>query len=52
MPESTLNTAVNKLIEDVSSKVLGKRKLKEGDTVTINDIKLSCDIFQRLRAEE
>ena len=44
MPEGFLNTAVDRLIKDVSTKVLHKRKrmLKPGDNVTVDG---GVDIF-------
>jgi hypothetical protein len=46
MPQGSLNTAVDRLIEDVSIKVLGKRKrmLKPDDNVTLDG---GVDIFIR-----
>jgi len=52
MPRGSLDNAVHRLIEGVSTRILGKRKLKEVDTVTINDIQVPCDIFDRLRCGE
>jgi hypothetical protein len=53
MPKGTLNAAVNWLIDDVSTRVLGKRKLENEDSIAVNNgIKLSCDIFRRLRQGE
>jgi len=40
------------LIGDIKTRVLGKRKLDEFDTVTINDAPISCDTFHRLRHGE
>ena len=48
-----MNAAVDRLIENVSTKVLGKRKLEEDDGVTIEDgIELPCNMFNRLRQGE
>jgi hypothetical protein len=46
MLQSSLNTAVNRLIEDVSIKVLGKRKrmLKLDNNVTLDG---GMDIFRK-----
>jgi hypothetical protein len=53
MPEGSLNVAVDRLIEDVSTKVLGKRKLEDDDTITVNGgVELPCNIFDRLRHGE
>ena len=52
MPKGSLDNAVHRLIEGVSTRILGKRKLKEVDTVTVNDIQVPCDIFDRLRRGE
>jgi hypothetical protein len=50
MPKGVLDAAVDRLIGDISAKVLGKRKLEDVDTVAVNNRgKLSCDIFHRLR---
>jgi hypothetical protein len=48
MPNGKLNAAVNQLIEAVSIKVLGKRKLKDKDSVALdnNKIELFCDTFR------
>jgi hypothetical protein len=41
------------LTEDVSTKVLGKRKLEDDDSVAVdNRVEYSCDIFRRLRQGE
>ena len=48
-----MNGAVEQLIQDVRTKVLGKRKIREGDSVAINNgVELDCNIFQRLLNEE
>jgi hypothetical protein len=53
MPQGSLNAAVDGLIEQVSSRVLGKRKLKDDDSVAVNNgVELSCNIFHRLRQGE
>lgn len=53
IPKGTLNAAVEQLIKDVRTKVLGKRKIREGDSVAINNgVELDCNIFRRLRDEE
>jgi hypothetical protein len=52
MPEGFLNTAVDRLIKDVSTKVLHKRKrmLKPGDNVTVDGgVDIFCDKFNLLR---
>jgi hypothetical protein len=47
-----LNTAVDRLIEDVSTRVL-KRKLEDNDVVTVNNgVELPCTIFSQLRQGE
>jgi hypothetical protein len=49
MPKGTLSAAVNQLTEDVSTRVLGKRKLEDEDSVAVdNGVELFCDIFRRL----
>jgi hypothetical protein len=49
MPKGSLNAAVNRLIEDVRTKVFGKHKLEDDDIVTVaGRVELSCDIFDRL----
>lgn len=41
------------MIEDVSTKVLGKRKLEDDDSVTVDGrVELSCNIFNMLRNGE
>jgi hypothetical protein len=53
MPQGTLNAAVDGLVEEVSSRVLGKRKLEDDDSVAVNNgVELSCNIFRRLRQGE
>jgi hypothetical protein len=48
--KGSLNAAINRLIENISTKVLGKRKLKEDNSIAIEDrIELLCNIFNRLR---
>ena len=52
MPQGSLNTAVDRLIEDVSTKILGKRKqmLKPDDNVTLDGgMDISCNTFDMLR---
>lgn len=53
MPIGILNAAVDQLTEDVSTKVLGKHKLEDDDSVAVgNRVEYSCDIFRRLRQGE
>ncbi|KAK5401667.1 hypothetical protein LTR06_011031 [Exophiala xenobiotica] len=52
MPKGSLDMAVHRLIEDVSTKVLGKRKLEDVDAVAVNNISVTCDTFDRLRYGE
>jgi hypothetical protein len=53
MLQGTLNAAVNRLVEEVSSRVLSKRKLEDDDSVMLNNrVELSCNIFRRLRQRE
>lgn len=53
MSKKTLNVAVEQLIKDVETKVLGKRKIREGNSIAINNgVELDCNIFRRLRGEE
>lgn len=53
VPDGTLEVAVDHLLEDISTKVLGKRKLMNGDSVTVkNGVVFSCDVFNRLRQGE
>jgi hypothetical protein len=41
-----LNAAVHRLIEGVSTRVLGKRKFEDDDKVSVNNgVELPCDIF-------
>jgi hypothetical protein len=50
LPEGILNAAVDRLVEDVSTKVLGKHPLEDNDSVAINDgVELPCNIFNKLR---
>jgi hypothetical protein len=50
MPKSILNAAVYRLIENVSTKVLDKRKFENDDKISVNNgVKLFCDIFSRFR---
>jgi hypothetical protein len=52
MPQGSLNTAVDRLIEDVSIKVLGKRKrmLKPDNNVTLDGgVDIFCNTFNMLR---
>ena len=50
MPIGSLNIAVDRLIDDVSTKVLGKRKLEDDDSVAVDGgLELSCNIFNMLR---
>jgi hypothetical protein len=47
MLKGTLNAAVNRLTEDVSTRVLGKRKLEDEDSVAAaNGVELFCGIFR------
>ena len=44
-----MDVAVDCLIEEVSTKVIGKRKLKKDNSVMINSgIELLCNILNRL----
>jgi hypothetical protein len=48
-----LDIAVDRLIGDVSTKVLGKRKLEDDDSVTVDGgVELSCNIFNKLHKGE
>jgi hypothetical protein len=50
LPEGILHAAVDRLVEDVNSRVLGKRTREDNDSVAINDgAELPCDIFDTLR---
>jgi hypothetical protein len=52
MPQNSLNTVVDCLIENVSIKILGKRKrmLKHNNNVTLNGgVEIFCNIFNMLR---
>ena len=52
MPQHSLKHAVDRLIKDVSVKVLGKRKLKDDDSVAVDGgVELSCNIFDMLRRD-
>ena len=47
--EGSLNVAIDHLIENVSTKVLGKRKLEEDNSVAVEDkIGLLYNMFNRL----
>jgi hypothetical protein len=53
MPKGMLDAAVDRLTEDVSTRVLGKRKLEDEDSVAVdNGVELFGDIFRRLRQGE
>lgn len=48
-----MNAAVDRLIEEVSTKVMGKRKLEKDDGIAIDGgIELPCDMLNRLRQGE
>ena len=49
MPKGALDRAVHSLTRDVSTRVLGKRKFEDVDAVAVNEVPVSCDIFDRLR---
>jgi hypothetical protein len=50
MLKNSLNVAVDRLIEDISIKILGKRKFEDDDNVAVNGgIKLFCKIFNIFR---
>jgi hypothetical protein len=52
MPKASLNVAVDRLIEDVSIKILDKRKLEDDDNVAVNgEVKLFYKIFNMLRRD-
>jgi hypothetical protein len=52
MPKDSLNIAVDRLMEDVCTKVLGKRKFKDDDSVAVDGGEvLLCDIFTKLRPD-
>jgi hypothetical protein len=52
MPERFLNIAVDQLIEDVGTKVLGKRKMEEGDGIVVEKaMELPCNVFNKLRQD-
>jgi hypothetical protein len=45
-----LNIVINHLIEDVSIKILGKCKLENNDSVTVDDgVELFYDVFNIFR---
>jgi hypothetical protein len=47
MLKGTLNATVNRLTEDDSTRVLGKRKLEDEDSVAAaNGVELFCGIFR------
>jgi len=47
--KGSLNTAVDCLIENISTKVLGKQKLKEDNSIAVEDrIELLYNMFNRL----
>jgi Ulp1 protease family, C-terminal catalytic domain len=53
LPNGYLNTAVDQLVEHISTSVLGKRKFESSDIVAIGDSKeLNCSIFEKLRGGE
>jgi hypothetical protein len=53
LPKGHLNAAVDQLINNISTNVLGKRELEGNDIVAIGDSKeLDCDIFGKLRRGE
>ncbi len=53
MLKGFLNIAIDRLIEDVNIKVLGKRKLKDNDSIAVDGgVKLFCNIFNMLRRGE
>lgn len=54
MPPGSLNLAVDQLVEDVRTKVLGKRKFEEDDGIAVVGCRedLSCDTFAMLREGE
>jgi hypothetical protein len=48
MPTGALDTAVDSLIEDVSSKVFGKRVIEKEDSVTVDGrVEIFCDTLIR-----
>lgn len=49
MPKGSLDMAVQRLIGDVGTKILGKRKLEETDAVAVNQIPVHCNTFSKLR---
>ncbi|OAP53878.1 hypothetical protein AYL99_11900 [Fonsecaea erecta] len=52
LPQGSLDVAVHGLIKDVGTRVLGKRKLDVVDTVSVNDLSIPCDTFERLQCGE
>jgi len=53
MPERSLNIAVDQLIQDVSTKVLGKRKMEDDDDIAVDGgVDLPCKIFSMLRQDK
>ena len=47
--KGSLDAAINYLIKEVSTKVIGKRKLKKDNSIAINSgIELPCDMLNRL----
>lgn len=55
MPQGFLNTTVDRLIEDVSIEVFGKRKrmLKPGDNITLDGgMDMLCNTFNMLRQDK
>jgi hypothetical protein len=53
MPERSLNSAVDRLIEDVSTKVFGKRKFDDDDGIAVDGgVELPCNIFNMLRQDK
>ena len=52
MLKRSLNLAVDRLIQDVGTKVLGKRKFENDDSVAVDGrVKLSYNIFNMLRQD-
>jgi hypothetical protein len=53
MPTGSLDTPVDSLIADVSSKIFGKPVLEKGDSVMVDGrVEISCDTFNKLRRGE
>lgn len=49
IPYSSLNIIVNKLIKNVSTKVLNKYKLTDDNNIIVDKgFEFSCDIFNKL----